>query len=756
MSREESFRAAMNAHGIEYSGELYFDGRLHRFKADGDHARNSWYVVHAGPPAAGAFGCWKRDIKETWCERRGNFSQAELQCIRKQIKEAESKGKKETVARQKKAAKIATWILLRAKPVESHPYLEAKQTHANGELRQYRDALVLPLRDLNGELRSLQFIGADGEKRFLTGGRVAGCSFTLADTSKGPLMVVEGFATGASVHEATGYAMVCALNSGNLSEVSKAVRELWPQREIVIAADNDRSTGGNPGLTKATAAAKAIRAKLAIPKFRDTSGTDFNDLASIEGLDVVREQIDAAQKPTETDGDIFERLAALAPADYDRCREREAATLGIRVKTLDEEIERRRRSASGNGNGSSLQGGEVVLPNVEPWDTPVNGAEILNEVAATYTRYLVLPPGADDGMALWTAHTHAFEAFIHTPRFNLCSPDKQCGKTTALDVIETMTPRPLHTENITAAVLFRLVEGYKPTLLLDEVDAYLEDADELRGLLNAGHKRGAMALRCEGENNTVRGFSAFAPAALAGIGALPGTLHDRSIVVKLVRAKPNEVREQFDSRQIERETELCRKLARFIADNFEKLRKCDPRLPETAFNRLADNWRPLFAIAEIAGGDWPERAASAFASLTATDDLDARGVGTLLLADISAIFAEEAADRLSSARLAELLVAIEGRPWAEWDRQRKPISPNQLANQLRRFGISPQVIRIGDETPRGYMLDDFSEAFMRYLPETPFSKCNSATTLGKIPVFEVQQPESVLHPVQGKTPILRQ
>ncbi len=115
MSREESFRAAMNAHGIEYSGELYFDGRLHRFKADGDHARNSWYVVHAGPPAAGAFGCWKRDIKETWCERRGNFSQAELQCIRKQIKEAESKGKKETVARQKKAAKIATWILLRAK-----------------------------------------------------------------------------------------------------------------------------------------------------------------------------------------------------------------------------------------------------------------------------------------------------------------------------------------------------------------------------------------------------------------------------------------------------------------------------------------------------------------------------------------------------------------------------------------------------------------------------------------------------------------
>ena len=128
-------------------------------------------------------------------------------------------------------------------------------------------------------------------------------------------------------------------------------------------------------------------------------------------------------------------------------------------------------------------------------------------------------------------------------------------------------------------MLFRLVESGPPTLLLDEVDAYLDDAEELRGLLNAGHKRGARAYRCEGDNNTVRGFNAFAPAALAGIGNLPGTLHDRSIIIRLVRAKPGEVAARFDCRHTEAESELCRKLARWASDNFNRLENANPALP---------------------------------------------------------------------------------------------------------------------------------------------------------------------------------
>ena len=274
-------------------------------------------------------------------------------------------------------------------------------------------------------------------------------------------------------------------------------------------------------------------------------------------------------------------------------------------------------------------------------------------------------------------------------------------------------------------------------MLADECDSWIHNSEDLRSLLNSGHKRGGQALRCVGDDFEPRAFNVFAPVVLAGIGGLPGTLHDRSIVTRMERAKPGEIAARFDSRRTQRETQLCRKVARWTADNFDTLRDCEPQLPETAFNRIADNWRPLLAIAEVAGGDWPKRASEAFAKLTSTDDVDAQGIGTTLLADIAAIFAAEGIDRLSSAKLTESLAAIEGRPWAEWGKHRKPISTNQLAIQLRRFGISSDGIRIGGETPRGYLLDWFQEAFERYLPKPPPPACNTATTKGDSDEWDV-------------------
>jgi hypothetical protein len=445
--------------------------------------------------------------------------------------------------------------------------------------------------------------------------------------------------------------------------------------------------------------------------------------AIVEAAEVVKAPAKSAQA-TNADDQTIALLAALHPLEYERQREQKAKDMNCRASVLDKLVEARR--VKGN---DTLQGSDVIFPEAEPWPDHVDGASVLNEVARKAGSYIALPDGAADAIALWIAHAHSFEAFIHSPRLNFRSPERGCGKTTALDVVGVLTPRPLRTESITSAVLFRLVESHKPTLLLDEVDAYLKEANELRGLLNAGHKRGAKALRCEGEDNAVRCFAAFSPAALAGIGELPGTLHDRAIVIMLVRAKPDEVAARFDSRRTEGEMELCRKLTRWTADNFEALKDCDPQLPGTAVNRLSDNWRPLFTIAQIAGKDWPRRASEAFAKLTSSFDLDAQGVGTTLLADIASIFGKEGTDKLPSAKLADSLAAIEGRPWAEWGRQRKPISPNQLANLLRPFGISPQVIRIGDETPRGYLLEQFQEQFDRYLPLAPPSRlqqCNNA------------------------------
>src|SRR5262249_5427869 len=142
----------------------------------------------------------------------------------------------------------------------------------------------------------------------------------------------------------------------------------------------------------------------------------------------------------------------------------------------------------------------------EPWPEPVSLAEILHQVANRYRTYLFLPPGAANAIALWTVHTHCFQAFRLSPRLNLQSPEPGCGKTTALDVIASMVPRAVRTENLTAPVLFRLVDQFQPTMLLDEVDSYLPQAEELRGLLNAGHKRGACAYRCAGEGNSLRAF----------------------------------------------------------------------------------------------------------------------------------------------------------------------------------------------------------------------------------------------------------
>jgi putative DNA primase/helicase len=279
-----------------------------------------------------------------------------------------------------------------------------------------------------------------------------------------------------------------------------------------------------------------------------------------------------------------------------------------------------------------------------------------------------------------------------------------------------MLPRPLRTENCTSAVLFRLVDKHCPTLLLDEVDTYLPAHDELRGLLNAGHRRGAKALRCEGDNYDIRAFNAFAPVVLAGIGSLPGTLHDRSILVPLVRAKPGEIAHRFDSRKIAKETELKTKLNRWSIDHTEELNNSDPVLPESAHNRLADNWRPLVAIAEAVGGSWREKVRLSFEHMNSdTQAEEAQGIGTTLLADIRDLFDEIGSGKLFSATITDKLIALEGRPWPEY-RRGKPLSKNQLARLLGRFGIKSTSLRIGSDIAKGYNLAAFSEAFERFLP----------------------------------------
>lgn len=362
----------------------------------------------------------------------------------------------------------------------------------------------------------------------------------------------------------------------------------------------------------------------------------------------------------------------------------------------------------------TLQGRAVEFPPPEPWPEAVSGAEVLDAVCETFGRHLALPAGAAAALAAWCAHAHVFDAFLCSPRLNLCSPEKGCGKTTALDLVALFVPKPLKTANVSVAPLFRVVQMFAPTLLVDEADSFLKGNEELRGVLNESHRRGGQVLRCVGDSHDVRAFTVFAPVVLAGIGQLPATLHDRSVVVSLVRAKPGEVLARFDSRRTQREEALCRQLARWTADNRARMEASDPALPEGCHNRTADNWRPLFAVAEAAGAHWPARMRDAFAALETGTDLAAHGRGAQLLADLRDLFAALRLDKVPSQRICEELARREDRPWPEF-RDGRPISPVQLAKLLKPYRITPRDVRLGMEVLKGYHAEDFADAFARYL-----------------------------------------
>jgi hypothetical protein len=238
-------------------------------------------------------------------------------------------------------------------------------------------------------------------------------------------------------------------------------------------------------------------------------------------------------------------------------------------------------------------------------------------------------------------------------------------------------------------------------------------------VLNSGHRRGGSVIRVVGEAMEVREFSTFAPAAIAMIGHLPGTLADRSIAITLKRKRPDEHVESFRYDHTEELDRLARMCARWAADNIETLRRADPAVPANLYNRAADNWRPLLAIADAAGGDWPDRAREIAAATVYADQ--AKRVG--LLADIREVFdgkpESERKAEIKSAALVAALVAMEGHPWAEYGRAKKPLSTNSLARMLADDHISPDTIRFADGLAKGYRRGQFDDAFARYLPLSP-------------------------------------
>jgi 5S rRNA maturation endonuclease (ribonuclease M5) len=352
-----------------------------------------------------------------------------------------------------------------------------------------------------------------------------------------------------------------------------------------------------------------------------------------------------------------------------------------------------------------------------------DAAELLDELLAALTRYVVFPDEhAAGAVALWIATTHALPAFECAPRLVATSPDKRCGKTRLLDIITGTCHRPLATSNATVAAIFRSIVGdHPPTLVIDEADTLFgskkvaENNEDLRALLNAGHQRGRPALRCVGPMQTPTEFNTFAMAALAGIGTMPDTITDRAINITMRRRAAGEHVSQFRSRRDgPKLVHLRERLAEWAGAHSDELRAAEPDMPVE--DRAADTWEPLIAVADTAGGHWPETARTACKALVdAADEADEeRSLSTKLLADIKTVFIAEGVTFLPSAELVAGLRRIEDAPWDDFE-----LTTRKLAYRLREFGIKPG--RAERNTIRGYSIEALSDAFARYIRPHPSS-----------------------------------
>ncbi len=346
-------------------------------------------------------------------------------------------------------------------------------------------------------------------------------------------------------------------------------------------------------------------------------------------------------------------------------------------------------------------------------------AVVLDQIAMFIHRFVVLSDVQADTISLWVAHTWCVDAADTTPYIAVTSAEKRSGKTRLLEVLELLVHNPLQTANISDAALFRAIAELGPTLMLDEIDAIFgpkaHDREDLRGMLNAGYRRGAAVQRMGGAKmTTLEAFPVYCPKAFAGIGELPDTLSDRSVRIRLERRTREEPLERFRRRDVDGSAEPLRmSLESVMGHNCDKLSYARPHLPDELDDRQQDCWEPLLAIADMAGGDWPDRARFAALKLSDPETREDESLSARLLADIYAVFGSVDEQRLRTSDLIEELSKIEESPWGDW--WGKQISPRALSKLLKPYRIRTMPIWTDGQTVKGYKAEQFADHWLRVL-----------------------------------------
>jgi Protein of unknown function (DUF3631) len=421
-------------------------------------------------------------------------------------------------------------------------------------------------------------------------------------------------------------------------------------------------------------------------------------------------EAEQANESSNDDNAVIARLAGLSRIEYDRVRVAEAKKLRIRTSVLDAQVNEARDQRQDKSNSPFVE--------VEPCDEPINLASLLTDISLTIRRFIVCDKEIADAGALWAAMTWVVDALKIAPLAVVTAPEKRCGKSEFRRLMAKFVRRPLEADGMSASVLFRGFDLWKPTLLVDEFDTFVADDEDLRGIFNAGHQRGGCIWRCVGDDHEPKRFDVFGPKLLAGIGKLPETMMDRAIVFELRRKLPNEEVERLRYADETVFEALRRKLARFAEDNFEAIGASRPTLPDALNDRQQDNWETLLAVADLAGTGWSEIARAAALKLSAEKD-DAMSMATELLTDVREIFVELGVDRIFSTRLVSALCR-DDRRWSSHYRG-MPITSVQVARILKGYGIGSKSMRIGQDNAKGYTKDQFTEAWTRYLPPAPWN-----------------------------------
>jgi Protein of unknown function (DUF3631) len=395
-------------------------------------------------------------------------------------------------------------------------------------------------------------------------------------------------------------------------------------------------------------------------------------------------------------------------------------------------------------------------------------AELLDDITQFLARFVVYPSRHElTAHVLWIAHAWLMDCWESTPRIAFLSPEPSSGKSRALEVTEPLVPRPVHSVNTSPAYLFRKVSDSAgpPTILYDEIDTVFgpkaKDNEDIRGMLNAGHRKGATAGRCvvRGKEVFTEELPAYCAVALAGLDDLPDTIMTRSVVVRMRRRAGDEQIEPWRPRRIKPDAQhLYTRLAKWsIAAKNVLVDDFWPEMPIGVDDRDADVWEALVAVADLGGERWAKVARVAAVTLVAAAKKRPPTIGVLLLRHIKKVFDGSDRDKLPTEDILKGLASVPEAPWLTI-RKGEPIDDRGLASRLRKYGISSKPQRVGEAVFKGYSRAQFTDAWKRYVDQLIDDEdCNDDSPPERdasvTAVTAVTEPDDQLRLVTGVTDV---